>query len=316
MPVKISSEKLVPTDAISELTKGSFEHLSLRLDDAVVENSSLFVGKDEVDVARIATFKDRVIIGTADGRYISAKYEDVDGKIKFGAMEALDVPLVDTSNVSEYVEDYIGRIVESLMVGNKSDGQNRIVALMNLQESVEDNSTDLATLVYDIVSEVPVWKQAYRENVHSIKSALGKIIESIEKSQPEVKYMPLYDGTLPEERFSLYLEPARRDLGAVGERLSTLESKVEKTYLPFIEIAKSAVLEGDEKETMDQFITFAEGLNAEVHSLREHIKIAVENEQCAMCLGQIHDAVASNLSDYEIAGSFVEHMAKLFSSAE
>lgn len=315
MPFKVSSEKLVTTEALRDLTQGSYEHLSLRLDDAILENSKFFTGDVKSDVARIATFKDRVVVGTSDGRYLSARYEDVDGQIHFGGPETLDVPMVDSVNVSEYVDSYVDKIVNSLMIGDKDEGKEQILALINLKESVDDNSTDLASLVFDIVSGDSDWKRAYRENLSSIRGQLGNIAESIDNAQIEVKYSPLYNGTLPEEKFHLYLEPAKKDLGVIGSRLSTLENKVESVYLPFVEIANSTVLEGDDKDTVSQFVGFAEGLTSEIHDLREHVKIAVENEQCAMCLGQIHDAIADNLTDYEIAGSFVEHMATLFSSS-
>lgn len=315
MPFRVSTDKMVPAEALRELTLGSFEHQALRLDDAIAENAELFLGDTKADLARLATFKDRVVVGTSDGRYFSAWYEDNQTQIRFGLPESIFVPTVDVNNVKEYVSESLFKIVDSLVKGLKTEGKDGIVNLLSLKESVDDSAKDLASLVYDIVSNDADWKVAYREHRDTIVNQLGGVVENISAAHIETKYVPLYDGTLPEDKFNMYLDPARRDLNIVAGRLETLENKVEVAYLPFIEeVNKDKSLSNEEKDTVEQFVSFASGLLAEVHDLREHVKIAVENEQCAMCLGQIHDAIAESLSDYEIAGSFIEQLATRFAA--
>src|SRR5580698_8936313 len=120
MPLKISADNMVPTEAIRNLTHGSFEHLSLRLDDAIAENADLFLGGQKSTVAKIATFKEHVIVGTADGRYFACPYRDDHGTIAFAMPEAIDVPLIDNNNVKEYYNDTLGNIVDSLMTGRRA----------------------------------------------------------------------------------------------------------------------------------------------------------------------------------------------------
>ena len=171
-------------------------------------------------------------------------------------------------------------------------------------------------MVVNIISSSPPWKKAYRENVDAIKAQIRDLLSARPAVAIESKYTPLYDGSIPEDRFHLYLEPARNDLSVVMSRLTATESRIESSYLPFAEkIAKEDISDKEELATIREFTSFAEGvMGEEVHDLREHVRLAVENEQCAMCLGQIHDALAESLMDYEAAGLFVEYMATRFSA--
>lgn len=305
MPLILGKEKLVPTAVIRELTHGSFEHLSLKIDDAIAENASLFVGGSGIEVARIATFTDRVIVGASDGRVFSAPYIEEVGDIRIGHPEQIDVPVVDNSNAGEYINRFMMDVVNSLLTGKPDAQKESIVALMNLQESTgsTEELKDLTTLVSEIVAAVPAWKAAFRENIDAVMAHINP------PSDPpiEVKYRPLYDGSLPEEKFPAYLEPAKRDLAVITSRLSTLEDKVTAVY-------SNLVGEKTVSEAQAEFALFSEGVLQEVHDLREHARIAIENEQCAMCVGQIHDVLAESLPDYEIATSFIEKMAPRFAA--
>ena len=309
-----SSEKFVPTEAIRDLSRGSFEHLTLRIDDAIEEGASHFVGEDKVELARVATFSDRVIVGSSDGRYFSTPFKDDGEKITFGIPESMDVPTVDASNASSYINKFVYKTVDALLTGTPEAQKESIVALLDLDESMGvGEGKDLAALVVDIISAIPAWKAAFRENIDNI---LGQLSDVKTESAIEVKYAPLYNGTIPEERFHLYLEGARSDLQAVFDRLNSAETKVERAYLPFVEEIKNNMVDEQSLDTVHEFALFSEGVMEEIHDLREHVKLAIENERCAMCLGQIHDAIAESLTEYEIASAFVEHMASRFVAAE
>ena len=314
MPLTLGKEKLVPTSAIRELARGSFEHLTLELDDAIAEHASLFAGGTDAEVARIATFNDRVVVGTSDGRVLSASYKREENGITFGLPESVDVPVVDGSNAQEYVNRFMMDVVNSILSGTPEEKKESVLALMNLSESVEgpaDEGKDLATLVSDIISAVPPWKAAFRENFDVVKSQVG---ESTKLPAIEAKYRPLVDGSIPEERFYLYLEPARRDLSVVADRLNVAEEKIKAAYLPYAEAVSNDSVSGSDPEAVKEFAVFSEGVMQEVHDLREHARLAIENEQCAMCIGQVHDAIAESLTDYEIATSFIETMAARFAA--
>lgn len=315
MKALAEKNKLIPTEAIRELTKGSFEHLSFRLDDAISENSELFSKNGEV--AKIATFGDRVIVGTEDGKYFSSIYEDVDGKITLHPPQAVDVPVVDGTNIDNYINTFTMKVVDSIINGDIESQKEGILALASLSESIEtefDRSLD--ELVREIVHSRNEWKIAYTQQRESIKNVVSDLVELIEKNEIEAKYIPLYDGTIPEEKFPSYLDMIRKDLGVVAARLSAVEERTEKAYLPFVEMVKKAELSKDEKSTVEQFIKFSDGFSAEIHDLREHVALAIKHENCAMCIGQIHDTIAESLTDYELAGSFIERMASKFLESE
>ena len=311
MPYKIPQDKLVPTEAIRELTRGSFEHLSLRIDDEIqtLSESATFDHGRRINLARVATFRDKVVVGTNTGEYYSVKYEDTGDRIKFGTPEPMHVPVLDRTNTNDYVQEFTMKAVDSIIAG-KMDVES-LVALMNLKESIDDNMTDLTTIVTGILASDSPWKSAYKVNYKTIRDHVGDLDNTV----IETKYSPLYDGTLEEEKFAMYLEPARRDLGVIFDRLTSVEEGVDASVGPFVEsINRTKSTNSTDVETIKEFREFADGVVGEIHNLREHVKIAIEHEQCAMCLGQIHDAIANSLADYELAGAFVQNMASQFAA--
>lgn len=313
MTASFNKKRLIPTENLRELTRNSMEHLHLRIDDALSESVESFVGGEPAELSRLATFSDYVIAGTDDGRYFRAAYVDSGQQIKFTDVTPVEIPVVDASNYQQYIESFTGSLVESLLAG-KTD-VTQLVSLMTLDESVEELK-DLAALVSDIVKGLPKWKSVYKEQRNTIINQIGEAIDLINGTALEPKYSPLYDGSIPEENFYQYLDIARRDCETIEARLKATEAKVESAYLPFSEKISKSNMAVEDKETVQQFIAFADGLSGEIHALREHVRLAVENEQCAMCLGQIYDTIAESLNDYEIAGSFVERMAVRFTTAE
>ena len=313
---KPAQNRMIPTDSLRSLAQGSMEHLTLRIDDAIAENVTAFIGENDAQVARVATFDGYVVVGAEDGRYFNAKYEDKAGSITFSDIIQIDVPVIDSENISEYVNRLAYDAASSLMEGKLS--VDEIVALMTIDESFDDEEdSDLASMVAGIIESMSPWKVVFNDQRDTIISQVGSVAESIKNSELTVKYTSLYDGSLPEERFHEFLGLARSDCAMVGKRLEALEARIDQAYIPFAEkFDDSKTLSAEDKDTVGQFISFSEGVAEEVHDLREHVRIAVDNEQCAMCLGQIYDRIAESLTDYEIAGSFVECMSTRFVTAQ
>lgn len=314
----IIKDRMVPVDAIRELSSGSYEHLSLRIDAALKENASRFVGESNAQVAVVATFPGHVVIGSDDGRYFRCRYEDKDGQITFGLSESLDVPIIDTSNSKEFIHRYAMSAVDAILSGNKEESRERLLGLIGMEESAAAfESVDLADLVRGLLKANRPWRQAFSEKRVAIREHLKDIISSIDNKQMETKYVGLYDGSIPEEKFGNYASIVAGDLSVLADRYESVQTRAESAFYPFTEaVAESQDGRSQEdEEVLQQFAAFSEDFIEDIHELREHLAFAQESEPCVMCLGQIYDAMAEALTDYDIAGSFVERMAKTINEA-
>ena len=316
MQNNVMQEKMVPAEVLRELTRGSYEHLAYRVKSAIEENKKLFVSESDVSVDSLATFNGYVLVGTDDGRYFRSKFEDVDGNIKLLLPEMLDVPLVQKKNAQDYIRDYALATVDSLLAGRQEEAVDRILALSELTEAVEEGIADLASAVLHHVSESRLWRRILHEQKSAILEQIKDDVEGLVSRVLETKYVPLYDGTIPEEKFENYRDMVTADLNVVSDRLEKTQMAAEMAYYPFAEAIAKMTRSSEEDQVLKQFADFSEDFFHDIESLREHVAFGLKNEQCVMCLGQVHDSMTEALTDYEIAGSFIERMVNRFTSAD
>lgn len=303
----MAKEKLIPAEAIENLMNGSYESLIGRIANSL-GNSSLFEGV-EAEKAVIATFADHVVVGTADGEYFKVKFEDRNGKVHFVSKEAVQVPVIDESNSSEYVRGYVMETVDAIISGDKDTVRDRLVALLNLESTSPSNYRDFSDIVVDLINKDRTWRSSYNENKSSICGVVGDLLEGIGSRKFESKYNKLFDS-IPEEEFGIHAEDTTADLAIVADRLETIQTKAESSFYPFTELVCQVEHSEEDEFYLHQFADLSEDYLDDIHGLREHVAYALQNEKCIMCLGKIYDALAEALTDYEIAGSFIERMSR------
>lgn len=311
-------EEMIPMDEVHKLMEGSFEHIAALVSEAVKTNKDLFLPEgSDGDVSCLATFPDKVVVGTSEGRYFEAVFKEKDGELIFESPQALDVPVVNQSNAAEYVRDFTLSAVDALLSEDVDAARGKILALASLQEDRHVQSErDYADDVVSHLGEARPWRHIMQDQSEEIRRQVVDQIESIRESQPEPKYRPMYEtDEIPEENFEDYRELVNKDLSAVGERIERVQHDAETSFLPFFESISGVEMSEDEDEVLGHFCFFSEDLINDLQAIRQLVAEAVQNEQCVMCLGQIYDALAESLVDYEIAGAFVERMVRAFDEA-
>lgn len=311
-------EKVVPLSAVKRLVEGSYEQLTSRIDAAIEENRALFVGDSDMDIARLASFTDRVVVGTAAGQYYEAKLEHIDGKVVISGPTLLDVPVIDSTNAAKAVRDYTLSAVDAILSEDVGVATGRVLELVGLHEQKQvEAARDFAGEIVAGLSGRRRWREVYAEQQEEIHRQVVDHLEAISSNHLDAKYKPLYEtDDIPEESFELYREGVMADLSVVAERLETVHSRSEEAYLPFIESLSGTEIDEGEEEVLQHFCVFAEDLIEDLGGLREVLSGALQNEECVMCLGQIYDAVAEALTGYEIAGRFVERMVGAMDETE
>lgn len=311
-----TASKIVSAETIRSLIEGSFEHLGVALDEAIQLNRLTIAGSD-TQVSRVATFGDRVLVGTSAGEYFNLKYEHKDGEVNFLAVEKVDVPVVTSSNAKKSIKEHSLSVVDSLLGSSVGAAAGKLLVLADLQEQQQvHEARDYVGEALAAVAPGRPWRQAYAERSTEIRRQVVDQLESIRVNALESKYRPMYEtDDIPEERFGDYGPMAFEDLNTLSDRLRSLHERVETAYLPFRDGLNSEALDETENNVLSHFCFFSEDLIQDLGEVRALIADTIENEQCVMCLGQVYDTFADSLADYEIAGSFVQRMAGAFDGA-
>ena len=310
------AEAMVPAEVISDLVRGSFDALSYRLEEAIEERRTLFTDKDEVEVGRVATFEDHAIVGTSEGSYFKVKYTDKDGDINLLLPERLNVEIVESNNAAEYVSGFAQKAVDALMRGDLTESKDRLLALSKMQEGIDRQG--LRDLVAEMQHKMNIdrpWRVVFGEQRQIMDETIGDDLQLIREASLRPMFAPLYDGTIEEEDFPSYHGQAVDALSKASARFEAVKDSVRLSYGAFKESLETAEYSEEEGKTLEMFGVFAEDLAIDADAVRENIAYAIENEECVMCLGQIHDLVAEGLYEYEVAGKFIERMASSFTEA-
>jgi hypothetical protein len=306
-----STARIVSLDAIKTLVEGSHEHLGFVLDEALLDGRDIFTAGRSVDVTRMATFSDYMVVGTSDGQYFNVKFEHSDGGVVLLAPTKVAVPVVTSSNATKSVKDFTLSAVDALMSEGSPGVVGRILALADLQEQRQVwGARDYPAEAVAAVSDGRPWRQALAAQWGEISRQVVDKLESIRGVALEAKYKPMYESDdIPEEKFETYRPLAEADLNVLAGRLQSIHEAVESVYLPFRDSLSKSDLDESEEDVLSHFCFFSEDLIADLSEIRSLVADTLENEQCVMCLGQVYDTIAESLTDCEIAGSFVQRMA-------
>jgi len=304
----IINEAVVPVEAVQKLVEGSMEQFTAYLDEAVLNETHKFDLDEGETAGRLATFDDRVVVGTSGGRYFQVPYSVGKDGFEFGEAEQLDVPVMESITDPKNLRDYTFSIVDSILSEDVDVAASKLVSLTSLYESMESSERDYVAEVMAALAGERPWRAVYNEQRNDITRHVLDRIESIRESQLEARYAPLYEGDeIPEERFEDFRESVDSDLSVLAHRLEAVHHAVESSYFPFRESVDLDDLTEDD-EVVGHFCFFAEDLMEDMQELRQLVAEAMQHEQCVMCLGHIYDSIAESLVDYEVAGAFVERM--------
>lgn len=309
-------EKMVPAEVVAELVGGSYEDLTSRIDEAIEQNRGLFVGEGDDRISRVATFPEKVLVVTEGGKWFEVSHKKEDDSVVLGEAKELEVPTVDMVS-PESIRESTMSVVDSLLSEDITVAKENILALADLHERAEavPQRNFLEDVLNGLAADRP-WKLVYNEQVETIRLQVGEQLESIKESRLESKYRPMYEtDEIPEEKFEDYRDVVNSDLSVLAHRLESIQHGAEEKYLPFYEQVSTSELEEEEAEVLSHFCFFSEDLIEDLQAMRQTLADALREEQCVMCLGQMYDAIAEALMDYEIAGAFVERMVGEYENA-
>lgn len=310
----IQASKIIPVDVLKTIVEGSFEHFGAVVDHAIEKSESALPESDS-PWRRVATFKDRVVMGNEDGKFINVHFESKNGSISILSCESVDVPVVTSTNALKMRID-MGLGAVDAILSEDSNALSKILTFSELLDSDElVNRRNYKEEAEYLVSEDIPWRSIYESQRKSIRRQVVGLLESIKDNSLVAKYKKLYEtDEIPESEFDSYRDPAESDLKILSGRIETLIESIASEYVPFAETISEEDLSGD-GEVLSHLCFFAEDLISNLEEISSLINDTLENERCVMCLGQVYDTIAESLSHYEIAGAFVGRMIGDFVNA-
>ena len=306
----ISDTPFVPTAEIRRVTSGSYEHLIGRLSDAVAKISSTLFGED-VATEVVGTFSGHALVLAKDGRCVRVQYEDAKSGLKISGFQ--QVALQTFSVKSEYLKDEARKAVDAFLKGAQVEAAERlgvVARLIEAQPSTPDEK--LTEGVLALLKSERTWKMQYAERAPKFRTFLGEsVVATIEANRTKARFSTLAEDAADLDTIHAVVVEA---LQSLAERVDLLREEVEKAFVQLQALTPHLAAIG-ESEVLTAVAAFTQDL---INDLRSVHKVVVESSlQVGRtdCLGRIHDTVAEELHQYEVAARFVIDMTSSLAAA-
>ena len=125
--------RFFPTEAVRHLTRGSFERLISKLEEAL-EHYSLFEGATPYV---LGTFSGHAIVASDEGACARIKYEDMGDSISILEHELVELKSYDTSEVSSFLEDESRKVLDLWSDGKLTEASERLRSLVEASDSTK-----------------------------------------------------------------------------------------------------------------------------------------------------------------------------------
>lgn len=311
----ISDIPFVPADEIRRITAGSYEHLIARIEEAAAKKSKDLFGEAAGKPSVIGTFAGYALMLVGGDRCFRLQYEDARGELKIKA--ATPVPLQSFGSTAEYLKTEARKAVDAFLRGASLESSERLKVVARLIEArPQDADARLAESITALLKSPRTWRVQYAERAANFKTFLGEdTVASLQSQLPAPRFAPLYeeDSTF-EANFDAVGTVVVEALQGLASRLDTLREQVEQAHA-VLQTLSPALAEIGESEVLTALSGFAQDL---INDLRSVHNAVVESFQQAVgidYLGKIHDSVAEELQQYEVAARFVIEMTSSLSEA-
>jgi hypothetical protein len=152
------------------------------------------------------------------------------------------------------------------------------------------------------------WKRLYQEQGPQIRRFLWDDLAKLESHRLQPQFKTLYDGTVPEAKLESYRDLVATRLHELAERAGRLADVVEASAKQALSLESSFRGLGEDT-VLGIFESFSEDMVSDLRGVQGIIDEGLKRLGCVSCLGELYDALVSEMYDYEVAGRFVERMA-------
>ncbi len=308
----MSMPRFFPTAEVKRLTRGSYEHIIVQLEEKIRESAEeLFDAETTIHI--LGTFPGYVLVATEEGACARVRYEGLDsGSVKIVKVEEVKVPSYSAENVDEFLRSESERVVELFRKGDVEKATEGLRGLALHSESWPA-PPQVDSLLKTVSAERP-WTRLFEARKDQILRALWGSLKSIEESRLRPRFRKLYDGSVEAGDFERFRSLVEDRFQVLEGRLRAVSEQVKEAQVK-VQAAATEVGRLGEGEALTTFAAFAEDLLEDVSRIT---KIAIKSSKQVRrvdSLGRLHDAMVERLSDMEVAGHFVSQLANRLSGA-
>jgi hypothetical protein len=295
--------RFFPTEAVRHLTRGSFERLISKLEEAL-EDYSLFEGATPYV---LGTFSGYAIIASDEGACARVKYEDLGDSVVVLEHELVELKSYDTSEVSSFLEDESRKVLDLWSDGSLIEATERLRSLVEASDSTAQVSeSDLTKSWVQVLSQSRPWTRLLDEKRGEIEGAL----EETARIGLHRKFHRLYDGSIPTSDLEPYKGLVESDFGKLKESLNTLLTDTKNAA----EAIRAEELRFESGGPVSALVAFSEDLLEDLGRIDRITREATKHISGVANLSRLHDLVEARLTDAQIAKNFVDTLAKSLST--
>jgi hypothetical protein len=311
----MSMPRFIPTAEVKRLTRGSYEHIIVQLEEKIRESAEELFDADTA-IHILGTFPGYVLVATEEGTCARVRYEGLDsGGVKIVKVEEVKVPSYSVENVDEFLRSESERVVELFRKGeiNRAAEGLRGLALHSEGWPSPRQEETVEALLKMVSTERP-WTRLFEARKDQIQKALWGSLRRIEEARLRPRFRKLYDGSVGTGEFERFRDLVEDRFRVLDARLDAFAGHVREAQVKMQAAAKEVERLG-EGEALTTFAAFTEDLLEDVSRIT---KIAIKSSKQVRrvdSLGRLHDAIVERFSDMEIAGHFVSQLANRLSGA-
>ena len=305
----MANKYFLPLAEIRKLAEGSFEQtVSLLFQE--VEKSSEQIFGESVACDLIGTFPNSALVLGENGAVARIQWKrDESGQPQITSHEMVRVPRYEANDVPQYVQTEVRKAVQAWKEGRVDEAHRIIseVAPYVSEAPPKDDAKVVESLGVELRASRP-WRVLLRARAAHIRPLIGESeIRRIEGKRQDPKYTLLYNGSMTESELLGYRDLVEGDFTYLTTRVGTLRKLVESSY----ESVRSVVLSDElkEEEAIKLFVSFSEDLIPDIRRLQKIVSEATNQISKLDSLGKLYDTVVEHVTDYEVAGRFVEAMS-------
>jgi len=297
---------------LHEMTKNSHEAFLQEVRDLVKEDSTRF-GKL---VMPLATFSNHAIVMNEKKELFRVQFDrnESTNKLYVHNVEVMPIPIRDHTQ-EEMLNMKADTLVESLVSGNKEDAKTTLLEFMEISGAYKNN---LLTMKYKAatnhIKENKSWKKYLNENKYMVRKHLRGQLSEIKQMTPRPKFADIYSVSNTPKA-----EIRRKEVvEALKVMYKNMETMFKKSTISLNEGIKQ--LEKTNYEGSFETDSTLSHLNDFATNYLEDLNYAISVVKDALVEGAIkdmalvHDAVAENYENYELASRLINKILTDFTS--
>lgn len=308
-----SDKFYLPREEMQKLTKGSFEHLSAKVEAAVkAEKARLF---ENSDAQVLGTYPTHLVVLTDSGKVFSVKYEEnIEGAIRLMSATPMDATIYPRAAMPTFLRKEAKAVADLFRKGMVAEGNRRLSMLTKLVN--DDTPFDESKVVENFAARFTkdrTWHKVVEARTGEVKQALGESFERIAANKLRAKFFKLYDGSLSEAELENYRGLVVEDLGLLVKRVEAVRAQMTESVSKLREVVEK--VPAQHQETLAAFESFVKDFADDLANLPRELDETMQGIDSVGARGELFDTVAEELLRYEVAGAFAVQMTNKLVSA-